>query len=127
MYFYKNNKNVVLPFDDNINIDNVQNVFMLYNNKKIGFNRNGNFFIENYTLDLKLNVSNYDMKIIKSKTIRHDIISNHDEIFSYNLGYELISNNENYTYIIQILSNEIVLYAKRINGEEVSEKYIPLL
>ena len=124
MFYIEDNNGNISTLDncDNLCIDHMKKIFIKLNNKCYGCNRYGNFFIDNYIFNLKHNVLNYEMKLLKGKTIRYDILNNSNENFGYYIGYELIASNEYYKYIMRINNNSVYLEAiRKINGIENSK------
>lgn len=114
---YDNGKILNLNNLNDLSINNIKSIYIIYNKKKYGINRYGNFLIDNFKFDLKQKVENYKMNIIGGKTVKHDIILNNNLIFGYYIGYELIGSNEYYKYIMRINKNGIFIEAnKRINN-----------
>ncbi len=125
MYFYENN--FILPFNEIEDIPkDFNSVFLNFNNRKIGFRRDGKFFIDNSIIDLKVNVQNYQFKIVKNKTMEHNLLSNLTNVHSYNIGYSLNNTNEYFEFIIKASKDKIILHSLRnLNGiEEI--KILPL-
>lgn len=94
------------------------------------FVANGLFFINSTILDIKVDLNNYILEPIYTKTglILINSYNHENKIHSCNIGYRLNGQEDSYEYLMSLVHNsEIHLTSKHFKKQElINEKYLRL-
>ena len=119
------NNGIELTNSNIIDFEKIKKIYLTDEKNRYGFFRDGKFFINRYTFDFKIDIANFDMKLLNNTT-GCLVLGTNSHNYIYNIGYELVNETEKFIYKLMI-NKEIYFSAQHYKNDElINNKKIKL-